>query len=149
MPYSDDYRHPYTQARKGTLQTGEGISTCGYHLASGAYHIVADKNKTAEIAFDVGRGGAADSAIAYQQPAVLVSGFDVADKRLCVELSKDSGATFEELPRSWYNVTKHTESSELGGKGRHLLRLLCTIPATAINKGAWVLRFSEKSRVSL
>jgi len=145
LPFANDYRHPYAVAGKGTLQTGEGISTYGYHLASGAYHIVADKNKTAEIVFDAGRGGTADSAIAYQQPAVLVSGFDVADKRLCVELSKDSGATFEELPRSWYNVTKRAESSELGG-GRRLLQLLCTIPTTATGKDAWVLRLSEKSR---
>jgi hypothetical protein len=144
LSFAKDYRHPYAEARTGTLQTGKGISGYGYHLASGAYHIVAGANKSVAIAFNAGRGGAADSAIAYQQPAVLVSGIDAKDDELRVELSKDNGVTFKELPRSLYNVTKRAESSELGGKGRRLLQLLCTIPATATGKDAWVLRFSEK-----
>jgi hypothetical protein len=30
------------------------------------------------------------------------------------------------------------------GRGRRLLQLLCTVPATATGKDAWVLRFGEK-----
>lgn len=144
LPYANDYRHPYAEVRVGTLQTGEGISAYGYHLASGAYHIAADKNKIAEMAFDAGRGGKVKSAIAYQQPVVLVSGVDAKDDKLRVELSKDNGVTFKELPDSWYNITKRGDASELGGGGRRLLQLLCTIPTTATGKDAWVLRFSEK-----
>jgi hypothetical protein len=144
LPYANDYRHPYAEARAGALQTGEEISAYGYHLASGAYHIIADKNRVAAIAFDAARGGTAESAIAYQQPAVLVSGIDAKDDELCVELSKDNGATFKELPSSWYNITKRCESSELGGSGRRLMQLLCTIPTSATGRSAWVLRFSAK-----
>ncbi len=144
LPYADDYKNPYAEARTGILQSGEGISAYGYHVPSGAYHIAADANKTAAIAFDTERGGAVGSAIAYQQPAVLVSDFNAADNRLCVELSQDNGSTFEELPRAWYNVTTAAESSELGAADRRLLQLLCPIPTTATGANTWVLRFSVK-----
>jgi hypothetical protein len=142
LPYADDYRHPYAEARIGTLQTGDGISAYGYHIPSGAYHITADVNNAAAIAFDALRGGSVASPIAYQQPAVLVLGYDVNDLQLNVELSQDNGATFEELPNSWYNVTGRTESLELGDPNRRLLQLLCPIPPTAAGANRWVLRFS-------
>lgn len=142
LPYADDYRCPYAEARIGTLQTGDGISVYGYYVPSGAYCIAADANSTAAIAFDTLRGGSVASAIAYQQPAVLVSGIDVNDLQLNVELSQDNGATFEKLPASWYNVTRNAESPGLGGPGRRLLQLLCPIPATASGANKWVLRFS-------
>jgi len=146
LPYANDYRHPYAEARIGTLHTDEGISAYGYHLPSGAYHIAADANKTAAIAFDAGRGGTAASAIAYHQPVVLVSGIDADDDKLRVELSQDNGATFKELPGSWYNITRRTESSELGGGNgdQRLMQLLCMIPPTATGTRIWVLRLSAK-----
>jgi len=142
LPYADDYKNPYAEARAGTLQSGDEFFAYGYHIPSGAYHIIADANNTAEIAFDTKRGGSV--AIAYYQPAVLVSNFSAADNRLGVELSQDNGATFEMLPRSWYNVTPATESSQLGGPGRRLMQLLCPIPATATGANKWVIRFRVK-----
>ncbi len=142
LPYADDYRHPYAEARTGTLQTGAGISAYGYHIPSGAYHIAADVNNTAAIAFDAMRGGSVASALTYYQPAVLVLGLDVNDLQLDVKLSQDNGATFEELPHSWYNVTGKAESLELGGAGRRLIQLLCPIPQTAVGANKWVLRVS-------
>ncbi len=144
LPYADDYRHPYARARVGTLLTGDGVSTGGYHTASGAYCIVADANNTAAIVFDAARGGL--RAMPYWQPAVVISRFDVADERLRVELSQDDGVTFEDLPRAWYNVTTRKESVELGGGDRRLLQLLCPVPASATGPRAWVLRVRESAR---
>ncbi len=141
LPFADDYKNPYAEARAGTLQNGDGISTYGYHVPTGAYHIAADVNKTAAIAFDTLRGGSV--AITYHKPAVLVSNFDVADNRLSVELSQDNGSTFETLPLAWYNVTTYDESSQLGGTDRRLIQLLCPIPATATGANKWGLRLSE------
>ncbi len=149
LPYADDYRHPYAEARIGKLQTGENISAYGYRVPTGAYHIAADLNNTAAIAFDTDRGGTVASPIAYQQPAVLVSGLDDADERLCVELSQDNGVTFEKLPPTWYNVTTRAESSELDADDRRLLQLFCTIPATTTGTKTWVLRFSEEKHGNL
>jgi hypothetical protein len=64
---ADDYKNPYAEARVGTLQSGGGISSYGFHVPSGAYHITADANNTAAIAFDSKRGGTV--AIVYYQPA--------------------------------------------------------------------------------
>jgi hypothetical protein len=145
LPFADDYRHPYAEARTGTLQSGDGISVYGFHVPSGTYHIAADVNKTAAIAFDTMRGGS--TTIAYYQPAVLVSNFDTADNRLKVELSQDNGSTFDMLPRSWYNVTTYDESSQLDGPNRRLIQLLCPITAAATGGNKWVLRLSENSYV--
>jgi hypothetical protein len=145
LPYADDYRHPYAQARVGTLRTGDEISAYGYRTASGAYCIVSDAN-TAAIAFDAARGGAAARTIPYLQPAVVISHFDVPDDRLRVELSQDNGVTFEDLPKSWYNVTTRKESAQLGASDRRLLQLLCPIPAAATGPRAWVLRIRESAR---
>jgi hypothetical protein len=142
LPYADDYKHPYAQARTGMLQTGTGISTYGYHVPTGAYHIAADANHTAAIAFDTARGGSVPSPLAFYQPAVLVFDFNCPDNRLCVELSQDNGLTYEKLPGSWYNVTHETQSSQLGGPHRRLLQLLCPVPANATGPNTWVLRFS-------
>lgn len=144
LSYAEDYRHPYAMARVGTLRTGEGVSAQGYHTATGAYCIAADGNNTAAIAFDATRGG--PRAIPYWQPAILVSRLDVADDRLRVEVSQDNGLTFEDLPRSWYNVTTRKESVELGAADRRLLQLLCPIPAVATGARTWVLRIREGSR---
>jgi hypothetical protein len=143
--YADDYRHPYAEALAGTLQSGDGISVYGYHVPTGAYHIAADTNKIAAIAFDTMRGGS--TAITYYQLAILVSNFNTADNRLNMELSQNNGATFETLPRSWYNVTTYNESSQLGGPDRRLIQLLCPIPATATGANKWVLRLSENSYI--
>jgi hypothetical protein len=140
LPLADDYKNPYAEARAGTLLSGAGISVYGYHVPSGAYHIAADVNNTAAIAFDAGRGGSVDSPVAYYQPAVLVTDFDVNDMQLNTELSQDNGATFEELPDSWYNVTCKAESTVLGAPGKRLIQLLCPIPATATGANKWVLR---------
>ncbi len=145
LPYADDYRNPYAQARMGQLQTGDEISVYGYHIPSGAYHIVADENKSAAIAFDAWRGGSVESPLLYLQPTVLVYGLDVADAELRVELSQDNGVTFKELSRSLYNMTTRDESSELGACDRRLLQLLCTIPSTAAGAHTWVLRFRAES----
>ncbi|MBN1505998.1 MAG: hypothetical protein JW955_04085 [Sedimentisphaerales bacterium] len=145
LPYADDYRHPYAQARVGTLLTGDGISAHGYRTDSGAYCIISDAN-TAAIAFDAARGGAAARAIPYSQPAVVVSRFDVADDRLRVELSQNNGITFEDLPKSWYHVTTRKESAQLGASDRRLLQLLCPIPAAATGPRTWVLRIRESAR---
>ena len=128
------------------MLTGEGISAHGYRTDSGAYGVMADGNNTAAIAFDAARGGAAARALRYLQPAVIVSRFDVADDRLRVELSQNNGVTFEDLPKSWYNVTTRQESAELGGSDRRLLQLLCPIPAAATGPHAWVLRIRESAR---
>jgi hypothetical protein len=140
IPFADDYKNPYAEARAGSLQSGDGISAYGYHVPSGAYHIAADANDTAAIAFDAERSGSVSSPVAYYQPAVLVSDFDVNDMQLDVELSQDDGATFEPLPDSWYNVTSKAESAELGAPGKRLIQLLCPIPATATGANKWVLR---------
>lgn len=142
LPLADDYKNPYAEARKGMLQSGEGISSYGFHTPSGAYHIAADGNNTAVISFDSGRSGAVGSPVAYYQPAVLVSDFDVNDLQLNVQLSQDNGVTFEELPRSWYNITSKADSAELGGAGKRLIQLLCPIPATATGANKWVLQLS-------
>jgi hypothetical protein len=140
LPLADDYKNPYAEARAGTLLSGEGISAYGYHVPSGAYHIAADTNNTAEIVFDAARGGSVASPVAYYQPAVLVSDFDVNDMQLNVELSQDNGATFEQLPGSWYNVTSKADSAELSAPGKRLIQLLCPIPTTATGANKWVLR---------
>ncbi|MGD2093702.1 MAG: hypothetical protein PVH77_01710 [Phycisphaerales bacterium] len=145
LPYADDYRNPYACARAGQLRTGDGISVYGYHVPSGAYHIAADENKTAEIVFDAWRGGCVESPLPYQQPAILVSGLDVADAELRVEFSQNDGATFEELPRSLYNMTTRAESSELGACDRRLLQLLCKVPPTARDRHLWTLRLRAES----
>jgi hypothetical protein len=147
LPYADDYKNPYAEARTGTLQSGDGISAYGFHVPTGTYHITADVNNTAAIAFDTRRGGSFPSGLAYHKPAVLVFDFNVPDNRLGVELSQDNGATFERLPLLWYNVTSSAESSELGAPNRRLLQLLCPIPATAAGTNAWVLRFYAKSHI--
>lgn len=142
LPLADDYINPYAQARAGTLQSGDGINSYGFHLPSGAYHISADVNNTAEIAFDTMRGGSVASAVSYYQPAVLVSNCDANDLLLNVQLSQDNGTTFERLPESWYNITSKTNSAELGGTGLRLIQLLCPIPETATGANKWVLRLS-------
>ncbi len=144
LPLADDYKNPYAEARAGTLLSGAGISSYGYHVPSGAYHIAADSNNTAAIAFDAGRGGSVGSPVAYYQPAVLVSDFDVNDMQLNVELSQDNGATFEQLPDFWYNVTGKADSSELGAPCKRMIQLLCPIPTTATGANKWVLRVSVR-----
>ncbi|MGD9110670.1 MAG: hypothetical protein PVG93_06980 [Phycisphaerales bacterium] len=140
LPLADDYKNPYAEARAGTLDSGAEISAYGFHLPSGAYHISVDVNNVAEIAFDTMRGGSV--AYAYYQPAVLVSELDVNDLQLNVQLSQDNGATFYQLPDSWYNVTSKADSAELGSPGKRLIQLLCSIPATATGSNKWVLRIS-------
>jgi hypothetical protein len=144
LPLADDYKNPYAEARAGTLLSGAGISAYGFHVPSGAYHIAADANNTAAIAFDAGRGGSVGSPVAYYQPAVLVSDFDVNDMQLSAELSQDNGATFEQLPGFWYNVTSKADSAELGAPGKRLIQLLCPIPTTATGANKWVLRVSVR-----
>ena len=144
LPFADDYRHPYAEARIGTLLTGDGISAYGYHVSTGAYHIKADQNKTAAIAFDTSRGGTVESPLAYFQPAILVSDFDIIDDNLLVELSQDNGNTYEELPNAWYNITTFDKSSQLGTTSRRLIQLFCPIPSIATAENAWILRLSEK-----
>jgi hypothetical protein len=140
LPLANDYRSPYAEARVGALQSGEDFSSYGFNTTDGAYHIIADAN-VAEIAFDAMRGGS--SAYAYYQPAVVVSNFNAADNRVKIELSQDNGATFEELPGTWYNITSSSESSQLGGADMRLIQLLCPIPATATGANKWVLRLSK------
>jgi hypothetical protein len=137
IPFADDYRNPYAEARVGTLSTGDGISGYGFHVATGAYHISAENNR-AEMAFDARRNSA--SPIAYAQPAILVSSLGASDDQLHIELSQDNGIQFEELPPSWYNLTTSAESEELGDANRRLLQLFCSIPATATGDSAWILR---------
>ena len=142
LPYADDYKHPYAQARIGTLQTGEEISSYGFNPTTGAYQIIADADKTAAIAFDTKRGETVESPLAYFQPAIIVSNLDVDDENLLVELSQDNGSRFEKLPDSWFNITKAHESEQLSGK--RLVQLLCPVPASASGERAWVVRVSKK-----
>jgi hypothetical protein len=142
LPFADDYKNPYVRACDGTLQSGDGISSYGYYLPTGAYHIAADDNKTAAIAFDTMRGGSVASAVVYYQPAVLVSNFDVNDLLLNVQLSQDNGVTFEKLPRTWHNITSKADSAQLGENGMRLIQLLCPIPENATGSNAWILRLS-------
>lgn len=140
LPFADDYKNPFAEGRVGKLLDGEGISAHGFHVATGAYQIAADDSGTAAIAFDAMRGGSVRRPLAYYQPAILVSNLDATDGQIRVELSQDNGATFHPLPESWYNLTTHAESSQLGGGDRRLLQLLCPIPATATGNLRWVLR---------
>jgi hypothetical protein len=143
IPFADDYRHPYAKAIKGTLQTGEGISSFGFYVPAGDYRITADNN-TVEIAFDSMRGGTVTKPLAYYNPAVLVSGYNVPDDRISIELSRDNGSKFEKLTKDAYNLTTQAQSSQFGSSDRRLLQLLQTIPATATDANAWVIRFSAK-----
>ncbi|MDD5455004.1 MAG: hypothetical protein PHW62_05875 [Candidatus Ratteibacteria bacterium] len=142
LPYADDYRNPYAEARVGKLQEGAGFHR-GYNLESGAYHVEANENKIAEIVFDTMRGVSVESAIAYYEPAIFVSGLKAEDKKLVVELSKNNGATFEKLPGSLYNITSKAESYQLGADDKRLVQLLFTIPAYATGEKKWVIRFRK------
>ncbi len=143
LPFADDYRSPFAEARAGKLDTGTGISVHGFHVSTGAYQIEANESGTAEIAFDAMRGGSVSKPLAYFQPAILISNLDVPDDRIRLEISQDNGATFHPLPPGWYNLTTRAESSELGGAGRRLVQLLCPVPATATGDLRWVLRASK------
>jgi hypothetical protein len=140
LPYANDYKHPYTNAVIGKLQTGDDISSYGFNPVTGAYQISADNGKTVAISFDAKRGETVESPLAYYQPVILVSDLDIGNN-LLVELSQDKGKTFEELPKSWYNITT---SEKLGGSGKCLLQLLCPIPSSATGEKSWILRISEK-----
>jgi hypothetical protein len=144
VPFADDYLHPYAEARTGTLGTGPGISAHGFDVTSGAYSIAADEKKTAAIAFDSARARVFATHLAYRTPAILLSGFDVPDERVRVELSQDNGATFQPLATTRYNMTTHAKSAQLGGTDRRLVQLLSDVPAVATGARAWVLRVREE-----
>jgi hypothetical protein len=138
LPFADDYLHPYAEARTGTLN-----AKLGYNLATGAYEITA-KNKIAAIAFDAARGKTVSAPLAYQSPAVLVLGLDVADNKLIVELSKDNGKTYKPLAASGYNVTTQAQAAQLGAKDRRLIQILDTVPAESTGAKTWVVRLRSK-----
>ncbi len=142
LPFADDYLHPFARAVTGTLLSGPGISEYGFHVPTGSYHIVADAN-IAAIAFDAMRAGSVASPLAYYNPAILVSDFDVPDDCVRIELSKDAGSSFEPLTPSGYNLTTRAESTQLGSPGKRLFQLLTTIPETSTGPNTCVLRFSR------
>ncbi len=143
LPFADDYRNPYAEARIGALMTGEGISVYGFHIPTGAYQIAA-KNKVAAIAFDAARGKTVKAPLPYLSPAIMVFGLNVADAKLAVDLSKDNGKTYQPLAASGYNITIQSQADQLGGADRRLFQLLNTVPAGAVGPKAWVLRFRQK-----
>ncbi len=137
-PAARDYRNPYSEARTGSLLSGEEYIN-GYHLRTGAYCINA-ANNVAAIAFDAGRD--ADYALAYYMPVILISDFDVNHDYIKVEISRDNGESFSTLDSGLYNITSLSDESELGSNKR-LFQYLGTIPASAKEDSAYVFRFSS------
>jgi hypothetical protein len=136
-PSARDYRHPYSEARIGSLLSGEEYIN-GYNIRTGAYSINAEDN-IAAIAFDASRGE--DYALAYYMPAVLINDFDVDHDYIKIEISRDNGKSFSMLGSGLYNITTLPEESELGTNKR-LFQYLGTIPATATDSSGYVFRFS-------
>jgi hypothetical protein len=148
MPWADDYRTPYAEARIGTLATGPEITLYGFNPATGTYEINAVGNRAA-IAFDTlggGRststcGGSCPEAATYQKPTILIHNLQVNDGDVLVELSTDNGASFAPLSTDAYNLTSTADEAALG-PNRRLFQYLGNIPAEATGVSAYVLRFS-------
>ncbi len=137
-PAARDYRNPYSEARIGSLLSGEEYIN-GYRLKTGAYCIKA-ANNIAAITFDSGRG--AGYALAYYMPVVLISDFDVDHDYIKVEMSNDNGKSFSVLDLGLYNLTSLSDENELG-LNKRLFQYLGTIPASARDKSACIFRFSS------
>src|SRR5262249_46313836 len=121
LPFADDFRAPYAEARIGTLASGPDVAAYGFDSASGAYEVRAAGNRAA-VAFDTlggGRststcGGACPVAAAYAAPAVLLTGFTTGSDDVLVEQSTDGGDLFAPLAPSLYNLTSFTDEAALG-----------------------------------
>ena len=149
LPFADDYRTPFAEARIGTL--GSAIAPYGFDPGSGAYELHATGNRAA-IAFDGLGGGRTTStcgascpqAVEYRTPAVLLAEFDVDPNDIngiAVELSTDNGASFAPLAPSLHNLTSFADEASVGVH-RRLFQYLGTIPETATGGAAWVFRFT-------
>lgn len=132
LPFADDFRQPFAEARIGSLASGGTITAYGFDPGAGTYEIQAAGNRAA-IAFDVSAGGRA--AAAYQTPAVLLSNFPVDPGSVLVERSTDGGTSFTLLPANLYNLAAVDTD-------RSLFQYLGTIPATATGAAAFVVRFT-------
>lgn len=145
LPFADDYRAPYAEARIGTLG---GATPYGFDAGAGTYELHASGGQAA-IAFDTrggGRttstcGGSCPQALAYRAPAVLLADFAVGHDNVIVERSTDDGATFAALAPSLYNFTASAAQVSLG-TGRRLFQYLGTIPDSATGPATYVFRFT-------
>lgn len=150
LPYGIDYRAPHAEALVGTLDTGPEIVAAGFDPGTGAYGVTASSVAEstcgaasppcyeATVRLDTqggGRGGAE-----YRTPAIMVSGFPVADGLVSVEISTDGGASFVPLSSKKFNLTGQAEEGALGA-GRRLLQYLGTVPSSASGASAVALRF--------
>jgi len=145
LPFADDYRAPYAEARVGMLASGGDITVYGYDPGTGTYEITATGTRAA-IAFDTSAGGR--TSLGYQSPAVLIGNFAVGNGRVLVERSTDGGASCAPLPPRLYNLTDFADEAALG-PNRRLFQYLGTIPATAAGVAAWVFRFTACSASDL
>jgi hypothetical protein len=144
LPFADDYRRPWAEARAGQLREGDGFANGGFDLATGAYEIAANESGTAEIAFDAARGGALRDPLAYWQPAIVIANLRPGAGSIRVGLSQDNGATFYSLPESWVNLAPDSVPARIhGGSKETPLELLCPIPSSATGPSRWVLRISR------
>jgi thrombospondin type 3 repeat protein len=148
LPFADDFRAPYAEARIGVLSTGPDVAAYGFNPGTGAYEVRAAGNRAA-IAFDTlggGRststcGGACPGAAAYQAPAVLLTGFTANQDDVLVEQSTDGGASFSPLAANLYNLSAFGDEVSLGSH-RRLFQYLGAVPASASGAGAVVFRFT-------
>lgn len=145
LPFADDYRTPFAEARVGTLDVA---TPYGFDPGSGTYEIHASGNQAA-IAFDTLGGGRTTSTcgascpqpVAYHAPAVLLADFDVSHDNVVVELSVDNGVTFAPLAPGLYDLTSFADEASLGAN-RRLFQYLGTIPETASGGAAYVFRIT-------
>jgi hypothetical protein len=150
LPFADDYRAPYAEARVGTLSAT--AAPYGFDPGSGTYELHAAVGRAA-IAFDTlggGRsisncGGSCPQGLAYRMPAVRLVDFQVDDDNVVVERSTDDGASFATLAPALYNLTTFADEAALGTDQR-VFQYLGTIPATATGVNAWVFRFTAGPR---
>jgi hypothetical protein len=123
----------------GTLGSGGEITAYGFDLHTGAYEIAATGD-TAVIRFDA--SGGTRVALAYQAPAVLVTGLSPAAGELVVEISTNGGSSFALLDPSRFNLTGPQHEASLGA-GRRLFQFLEKIPSSASGAGAVAFRFTR------
>ncbi|MGD0949656.1 MAG: thrombospondin type 3 repeat-containing protein [Candidatus Binatia bacterium] len=148
LPFADDFRAPYAEARIGALASDATVAAYGFDPDTGAYEIRAAGNQAA-IAFDALGGGRTTSncgtscpaALAYQAPAVLLTDFKANTDSILVERSTDNGDSFASLPANLYNLTSFADESALGPNQR-LFQYLGVIPAGATGPSAFVFRFT-------
>ena len=139
LPFALDYRAPWAAALVGSLASGGAITAHGFDLRTGAYEIAATGD-VAVIRFDA--SGGARAALAYQAPAVLVSGLSPSVGELEVAISTDGGASFALLASARFNLTGPQHAASLGA-GKRLFQLLEEIPSSASGASAIAFRFTR------